>query len=92
MRMPADWMAYADERIMEFLAENGNHQPGAITEKLGLIGGDLDFHPGYIGRRCRTLAEYGLLQNVGGGVYSITDEGLAYLAGELDASELSQTT
>ncbi|PGF15778.1 phage repressor protein [Natrinema sp. CBA1119] len=88
MRKHAEWMAYADERVLEFLSEYGNHQPSQIADRLGKIGNDLDFHPNYIGRRCRKLTDYGLIQNLGNGLYSITDDGTKYLNGDLDASTL----
>ncbi|WP_197075936.1 hypothetical protein [Halostagnicola sp. A56] len=37
-----------------------------------------------IARRCRKLSEKGLLKHLGNGVYIITDQGEAYLAGDLD--------
>lgn len=79
-------MAHADERILEFLQEYGNHQPAQITTRLAEIGDGLDFHPNYVGRRCRKLAEYGLVRNLGNGVYQITEDGERYLDGKLDAS------
>lgn len=90
MRKHADWMAHADERILEFLFEYGNHQPAQISERLPAIGEDLDFHSKYIGRRCRKLQSYGLLENLGNGVYSITDLGEQYLSEELDAAMLTR--
>lgn len=83
MRRHADWMTLADERILEFLAEQGNHQPAQIAKEFG-------FHRKYIGRRCRTLEDYGFLNNRGNGVYQITDRGREYLSGEFDASQLNK--
>lgn len=88
MRKHGDWMAHADERILEFLHEHGNHQPSQITEQLAEIGVDMDFHPNYIGRRCRKLADYGLIRNLGNGVYQITEDGEKYLDGMFDAGEV----
>jgi repressor of nif and glnA expression len=92
MRKHAEWMAYADERILEFLSEEGNHQPAQIASRLGETGKDIDFHPKYIGRRCRLLAEYGLIENLGNGVYSITEFGEEYLSGRLDAATLQKNS
>lgn len=39
----------------------------------------------HIARRCKKLAENGLLKHVGHGTYVITDEGEAYLDEEYDA-------
>ena len=74
-------MTLADERILEYLSEMGNHQPAQIAEEFG-------FHRKYIGKRCRILAKNGFVENRGNGVYQITDLGRGYLSGEVDASKL----
>lgn len=83
-------MTELDERILEFLAENGNHQPGIIQDRLDELGADMDYSDNYVNIRCRKLRDSGLLVNVGGGVYSITDDGRAFLAGDLDAGTLDE--
>lgn len=83
-------MTQSDERILEFLAEEGNHPPKSIRDRLAEIGPEMDYHQNYIQQRCRTLQDYGLLRNVGGGTYSITDVGEQFLAGELDAASLDE--
>lgn len=90
MRKPAEWMTKADERILEFLKERGNHQPSHMAHLMPEEGVDLDFHSNYLGRRCRTLASAGLLVNIGNGVYTITEKGEAFLEGELDAGTLDK--
>lgn len=89
MRKHASWLSQADERILEFLSENGNHPPLAITENLREIGEDMDYHAQTIRRECRELRDYGLLVNVGGGTYSITELGDQFLSGDLDAATLT---
>lgn len=86
MRKHAGWMTIADERILEFLHEESARQPKQIAEEMTERG--LDFNDKYIGRRCLELANYGLLQNLGNGIYSITEPGEKYLDGELNANEL----
>lgn len=88
MRKHADWMAHADERILEFLSEHGNHQPSQMAARLGEIGVDMGFHPKYVGRRCRTLAGHRMVRNLGNGLYQITDLGEQYLRGEIDAGAM----
>lgn len=88
MRKHAEWMVYADERILEFLSEYGYYQPSQISTQLGEIGGAIEYHPKHVGRRCRKLTQYGLLRNLGNGLYQITELGEDYLTGDLDASEL----
>ncbi|WP_226043549.1 MarR family transcriptional regulator [Natrinema sp. DC36] len=90
MRKHGEWMTQVDERILEYLSENGNHQPHAIADNLREIGVDLDYHSNSINRRCRELRDYRLIINVGGGVYSTTDLGEQFLAGDLDAGTLEK--
>lgn len=88
MRRHAGWLSQADERILEFLSEYGNHQPKAIRDRLDSIGRDMEYHPEHISRECRKLTNRGLLVNVGGGTYSITEAGREFLSGELDAGDI----
>lgn len=81
MRQRADWMRPADDRVLEFLRSEGTNLPTNVAEELSLS-------RKYVGERCRILADYGLLENLGQGVYRITEEGEQYLDGELDAEEL----
>lgn len=82
MRRSADWQTIWDDRILELLAREG---PTAV--------GDIVDHPlirvskATVSRRCRKLADRGLLEAHGNGVYSVTDNGLAYLEGEYDAAD-----
>jgi len=81
MRQDADWMVPSDDRILELVREHSNLTPTAIEE----LGGPT---AGHARNRCPKLAEYGLLRRISRGLYGITDEGLAYLDEELDASTL----
>lgn len=82
MRRPGEWMKTgADDRILEFLAETEHAPPKEIASEI-------NYESQYVGRRCRALADYGLVQNIGRGLYRITEPGELYLAGELDAGEL----
>ncbi|WP_248518409.1 MarR family transcriptional regulator [Salinarchaeum laminariae] len=85
MRLDADWMSRADDRILEHLSEEGPDSPKAMAES-----GRVRFSRQHINQRCKTLVEYRLLVHLGNGVYDITREGEQYLAGELDAAELSE--
>ena len=76
-------MTLADERILEYLNERGNHQPSQIAKEFG-------FHRKYIGKRCRILEEHDFVENRGNGVYQITERGREYLRGEFDASQLNE--
>lgn len=81
MRQSADWMNITDERILEVLREDGQLTPSAIADRI-------DKHQKWVNKRCRMLQDYGLVQTIARGLYQITEEGEAYLEGDLDASEL----
>jgi predicted transcriptional regulator len=75
-------MALVDDRVLEYLRENGSGSPTEMKEE-----GPIRYSSQYIGRRCKKLKENGLVQHLGNGVYIITDDGEAYLAGRLDTQE-----
>jgi hypothetical protein len=86
MRLDAEWMTRADGRVLEFLSEEGPHPPSKMTDD-----DRVRFGAEYVGRRLRDyLVPYGLARNLGNGVYQITEDGEAYLEGELDAAELAR--
>jgi len=72
-------MTLLDDRILEYLSENEAASPTEMKK-----GGPLHFSRAYIGRRCRKLAEEGLIREISDAVYTITDDGEAYLNGVLD--------
>lgn len=82
MRLSAEWMSIADDRILEFLREEGPHTPSKIHED-----DRISFSRTHINQRCKQLAEHGLVENLGNGVYTITGDGEDYLDGELDLRE-----
>lgn len=83
MRLDADWMSRADDRILEYLVEAGPDTPKQMAES-GLV----RFSRQHINARCKKLVGYGLLVHLGNGVYEITDAGQQYLDGDLDARTL----
>ena len=87
MRYSADWMTIADERILEYLSTTETSTPKNMADS-----GDVRFSRQYIGERCRKLADYGMVQHLGNGVYRITEQDRAYLDGELDAEELESNS
>jgi predicted transcriptional regulator len=78
-------MTPADDRILELLEAEGQYPPKIIADRL-------DMHSHYVGERCRILRDHGLLRKLGRGLYQITDSGEKYLAGELDTTELDDTS
>jgi hypothetical protein len=81
IEVDAEWMAPADEPILELMQSDDVFEPAQIDEERICRGP----HAAY---RCRELAKYGLLEKHMPGVYDITELGEQYLAGELDPSEL----
>jgi len=84
MRASADWMSIWDDRILEFISENDGGSVGEIADhKL------IRVSQPHVSRRCTVLADHDLLRPLGNGVYMITDKGMQYLDGDLDAEELN---
>jgi predicted transcriptional regulator len=78
-------MTQADERVLEFLYEK------EIIASPSVIGANIDYTGEYISRRCRKLADAGLVQLADATNYRITEKGERYLNGDLDASELEMS-
>lgn len=86
MRPTPEWAILADDRILEYLDENGAASPQIIKDAIRDRWG-----AEHIGNRLRDhLTPHELTERVGRGVYRITDRGRAYLAGDLDAEELEE--
>lgn len=75
-------MTLWDDRILEYIKENGSGSPSELAES-----GYVRVSNAHISRRLRKLADHGLLQHLGNGVYVITERGEAYLDGEIDVAE-----
>lgn len=73
-------MTIWDDRILEYVRQEESGSPSELEDS-----GYLRVSKSHISRRLRKLAEHGLLQHLGNGVYVITDEGEAYLDGEYNA-------
>jgi predicted transcriptional regulator len=84
MRPRVSWMTNADDAILEFFEDH------AIALPPAAVAYNIDFSYSHVRNRMRTLADHALLQKVDEekGYYEITDRGIAYLAGELDAKDL----
>ena len=80
MRRSARWMVLLDDRIMEYIEENGPSIPSDIAEYV-------PYGSQHVGNRCRKLAKKDFLQNLGNGVYVLTEQGERYLSGEFNAEE-----
>lgn len=82
MRPRVEWMTQGDERVLEFLDEKD------IIASPSVIAANIDYTAEYISRRCRKLADAGLIQRVDATNYRLTEFGARFLAGEVDAEEL----
>ncbi|WP_435062435.1 MarR family transcriptional regulator [Halobaculum sp. EA56] len=67
---------------MEFIDEQGPSLPSNIADD-----DRIPYGAQHIGNRCRKLADAGFLENLGNGVYILTEQGTRYLAGEFAANE-----
>lgn len=84
MRYSGRWMTLADDRILEYIRQNGSGRPKPMKDS-----GYVRYSRAHISQRCKKLADYGLLEDLGNGVYIITEDGEAYLDGELDTGEVT---
>jgi len=75
-------MTLWDDRILEVIREIGAERVGNLVDH-----DDIRISQSQVSRRCQKLADNGLLQALGNGVYVLTDEGEAYLDGEYDAED-----
>ncbi|WP_084568930.1 winged helix-turn-helix domain-containing protein [Halostagnicola larsenii] len=80
MRESGTWMTIWDDRILEYLRENEGATVGELTDSESIRVSNA-----HVSRRCKKLAEHGLLTPIGNGAYVITDVGKAYLDEEYDA-------
>lgn len=74
-------MVLADDRILEYIREKGSGRPKAMKDS-----GYVRYTRGYISQRCKKLVKHGLLNDLGNGVYTITDRGEGYLDGEINTN------
>ena len=81
VRQRAEWMNPVDDQILELMRDEGNLTPRAVGD-FGIAVSD------YAGDRFAVLRRYGLVERISRGLYRLTDEGRAYLVGELDAADL----
>ena len=80
-RQSAEWMRREDERILEYLEENGLSSSRLISneafEKVS---------PGHVAERLERLRYARLVSRTGLTSYELTREGRWYLDGDLDAA------
>ncbi|MDB2265760.1 MarR family transcriptional regulator [Halorubrum ezzemoulense] len=79
MRYAGSWMTAVDDRILEYLSEHESGSPTKMKRE-----GPIRCSRQQVHRRCKKLAENSLINDLGNGVYMITENGEAYLEGRLD--------
>lgn len=90
MRRPrVTWMTNADDHILEFLLNEGNKE---LVATPAVIAENIDFNRGYVSQRIAVLLNECLVEyyNEERGMYKIAAKGRAYLAGEIEASDLAK--
>jgi repressor of nif and glnA expression len=85
VRLPADWMQAADDRILEWLNEGNVASQSTFVDES-----PYDYHRNTIGRRLRLMSKINLVKEVGPGVYQITEKGIGYLNGDEDLRDVSK--
>ncbi len=84
MRKSGSWMTIWDDRILETLRND--------PDKVGKVGelakrDSIRISQSSVSRRCKKLADHGLLRKIGDGVYILTERGERYLDGEINTYE-----
>ena len=87
MRLSAEWITLADERILEYLRKSKSGTPTKMADHE-----NVHFSRSYLSKRCKVLVDYGLIEDYGNAVFVLTDRGKAYLAGELNLNGLRRLT
>lgn len=83
MRHSGTWQSVWDDRILEWMAEQGDGD--AAPRELDRCEVIRVSKPQIV-RRLARLVEHGLVEKAGKGRYILTDQGEKYLAGEADVS------
>lgn len=80
MRQSGTWMTIWDDRILEYVQENGGATVGELTDS-----DVIHVSNAHVSRRCRKLSDKRFMRPIGNGAYVITEIGEAYLEGKYDA-------
>jgi len=80
-------MTRADDAILEFLLNEGNRP---LKASPAVVQANIEYQISHVRNRLRELHSAGLVEyyDEDRGIYQITEKGRAYLAGDLDASDL----
>jgi len=86
MRRSASWMTIWDDRILEYIWINGSGSPTKIANQE-----HVHVSKQHLSRRLSKLADNGLLDRLGNGVYQINHKGECYLSGFYDVEQAKYT-
>ena len=80
-RKSAFWMKQLDERILETLNREGWATPRMIARESRI-----SCSKGHIRERCEKLQHIDFIAPIHGEMYELTNDGILYLEGEIDAN------
>jgi predicted transcriptional regulator len=75
-------MTIWDDRLLELIRREGSGSPSELADSKYVR-----VSRQHVSRRLKKLGEHGMLDHLGNGVYVITEKGIDYLEGELDAED-----
>ena len=78
-------MTIWDDRLLELIREDGSGSPSELADSEYVR-----VSRQHVSRRLKKLSEHGMLDHLGNGVYVITERGINYLDGELDAEDVDE--
>ncbi len=87
-RRSATWMQQLDDRILEYIEEEGWSTPKIMSQESEFR----DASRARLEERCRGLVYAGLLAPISGDMVELTTWGRLYLDGELDADHQPRPT
>jgi predicted transcriptional regulator len=79
-------MTIWDDRLLELIRREGSGSPSELADSEYVR-----VSRQHVSRRLKKLSEHGMLDHLGNGVYVITDKGIDYLEGDLDAEDAEGT-
>jgi DNA-binding MarR family transcriptional regulator len=75
-----EWFRNVDYHILQFYE---NHD---IAFSPTVLAKNIDYQPSYVGKRLRKLAAADLIEQRADDLYELSDDGRAFIAGELSAA------
>ncbi len=92
MHRRVSWMTPADVAILEFLNAARDARGNPSIQTPNTIAENTHYSSNHVGSRCRTLADYDLVEKVDRGKYRLDDRGVSLLDGGISPSSLEEKT